>query len=557
MRRLRVGYILDDVDQNGAVYDFLRQSTAAMYYSVDLLIVQHAPPAAAEPGTAAGSGSAPRQRRRRRIEEAGVDWIERTESAIARRNPTFAKFLERHAVTAIDIKKRYVTTIPAADGSAHTYSDADLQLIRAHQLDLLIHGGSGRLSGDILSSASLGTVALCYVNERGNRDAPAGFWEVYRREPSTGFGLQRLLPGGQTSELLLRGTVATAPRWISNRVRQQLKAYTLLHLALDKIAASGRLPPALPLGPRDRPSNPTPSIRDQWRYLTQIAGHRIRRQWNNSQRITTRWGVAYQFVADWRNAELWQCREIANPPNHFLADPFVVRHDGRHVCYVEDYDYGSRKGAITAYEIGPDGYAPLGVVLNEDFHLSYPFVFRDDGELYMCPETHEANDIRLYKCTNFPLEWRLHRVLMKGVDAADTNVFKWKERWWLLTSIENSCLGDHTSELHLFHADRCDATQWTPHPQNPVVFDSRKARNGGLLFDGDAIYRVFQSQGFDRYGAAMGIARITELTPSRYQEEVLWTIPPSFLPGIDGTHTYSFADGLLAVDFVRQQRPGE
>lgn len=554
MRRLRVGYILDNVDQDRVVYDFLRQSTAAMHYSIDLLIVQHtsASPAMFRPSSKGMGGSAVGPRAR--IERAGVRWIERAENAAARRNPTLARHLERHAVTALDFEKRYVTAIPTPDGAAHTYADADLQYIRSRQLDLLIHGGSGTLAADLLSSARLGAVALCYLDGQGNCDHPAGFWEVYRKEQSTGFGVQRLAPGGEAGDLLFRGAVATAPRWIPNRVRQQLKAYTLLHLALDQIATSGRLPAPLVLGPRNRPSHSVPSIGHQWRYLAQIARHRVMREWSKTTRTSTRWGVAYQFATDWRNARLWQCREIANPPNHFLADPFVVRHEGRHVCYVEDFDYGSRRGAITAYEIDPDGYKPLGIALSEDFHLSYPFLFREGGELYMCPETHEAKDIRLYRCTNFPLEWRLHRVLMSGVDAADTSIFKWNERWWLLTSLDSSGLNDHGSELYLFHADRHDSTQWMPHPQNPVVFDSRKARNGGLLFDGDGIFRVFQSQGFDRYGAAMGIARIAELTPSRYREEVLCTIPPSFLPGIDGTHTYSFADGLLAVDFVRQQR---
>ena len=62
-------------------------------------------------------------------------------------------------------------------------------------------------------------------------------------------------------------------------------------------------------------------------------------------------------------------------------------------------------------------------MLEENFHLSYPFLFHHEKELYMCPETHEAKDIRLYKCVDFPLKWKFAKTLIKNVSAVDTNIF--------------------------------------------------------------------------------------------------------------------------------------
>jgi hypothetical protein len=140
---------------------------------------------------------------------------------------------------------------------------------------------------------------------------------------------------------------------------------------------------------------------------------------------------------------------------------------------------------------------------------------------------------------------------MKGVSAADTTLFKRDGKWWMLTNIDSSESGDHCSELHVFYADDLGSSNWTPHPMNPVIFDSRRARNGGLLFDRDGVYRVFQVQGFGVYGESMGIARITELTTARYEEQVVYSITPSFFAGLIGTHTCSFAGGLLAIDFLK------
>ena len=150
----------------------------------------------------------------------------------------------------------------------------------------------------------------------------------------------------------------------------------------------------------------------------------------------------------------------------------------------------------------------------------------------MCPETHEAGDIRLYRAADFPMQWVLHKVIMKSVSATDTTVFKKGKHWWMFTNIDMAKCGDHSSELHVFYSDAFDSQDWTPHAMNPVIFDAQTARNGGLFFEEEILYRVFQVQGFDRYGESMGIARVNQLTPHVYEEEIVKTIHPDFLPNI-------------------------
>lgn len=40
------------------------------------------------------------------------------------------------------------------------------------------------------------------------------------------------------------------------------------------------------------------------------------------------------------------------------------------------------------------------VVLEEPYHLSFPWVFEEDGHIYMLPETGATNTIRLYEARN-------------------------------------------------------------------------------------------------------------------------------------------------------------
>ena len=56
----------------------------------------------------------------------------------------------------------------------------------------------------------------------------------------------------------------------------------------------------------------------------------------------------------------------------------------------------------------------------------------------MCPETNEKNEIRLYKCLDFPLNWQFYKTIMKNVSAADTQIFSYDNKWWLFTNIDES-----------------------------------------------------------------------------------------------------------------------
>ena len=146
------------------------------------------------------------------------------------------------------------------------------------------------------------------------------------------------------------------------------------------------------------------------------------------------------------------------------------------------------------------------------------------------------------------------QTLIKDVSAVDTNIFYFKDRWWLLTNIDSSEIGELCSELHVFYSDAFDSDTWTPHAKNPVIFDSERARNGGFFRDGEKLLRVFQRQGFDQYGESMGIAQIKDLRTETYHEETVSRIEPHFVPKIIGTHSFSYYNGLLAVDFVKVER---
>jgi len=246
---------------------------------------------------------------------------------------------------------------------------------------------------------------------------------------------------------------------------------------------------------------------------------------------------------------MWRSHRISNPPNHFLADPFVIQRHGKDYCFVEDYDFQKAKGCISVYELEEKHYERLGEAIDEPFHLSFPFLFTFRDTVYMCPESSQKSDIRVYESIEFPLKWKLSKILMNNVSAADTMIFQKNNLWWMFTNIDPTASSDHNSMLYIFYAESPLSNTWLPHRMNPVIVDARKARNGGILFHDKCIYRVSQKQKFSFYGAGAAINKICVLNEDEYIETEFCRIEPKFFSNIEGSHHIHSNRNFTAFDF--------
>ena len=417
-------------------------------------------------------------------------------------------------------------------------------------MDLLIRSGSGILRGEILDVCTNGVISFHHADNEINRGGPPAFWEVYERNPRTGFIIQRLKNELDGGDVLYKGFVTTSWFYSLNLAKLYEVSNPFFHQVLDDITSNKPRLTVYGKTPYSYPLYTTPTVFQTLIYILKTARVLASKISKKLQGKSYRWGVAYQFSEKWDDITLWRSKKIPNPKNRFLADPFVIKKNGSHFCFVEDLDYRTNRGRISAYEITSSSCNSLGVVLEENFHLSFPFIFEYQNELYMCPETHEKGEIRLYKCIEFPTKWEFHKTLMSDVSAADSIIFKRDEAWWLFTNIDKSGVGDYGSQLYVFSADNPLKDEWVAHENNPVIFNPLVARNGGLIVSQNEVYRVYQRQGFDMYGEACGIARITTLSTTEYIEENHSVIEPHFFKGIEGTHTYNFDSDLVVFDYV-------
>jgi hypothetical protein len=242
------------------------------------------------------------------------------------------------------------------------------------------------------------------------------------------------------------------------------------------------------------------------------------------------------------------------PPHEvFWADPFVWSRDGRAFVFFEERRYRIRRGHIRAWELDQRG-APQGEsfpVIEESYHLSYPYLFECDGELYMAPEKAEQRRVDIYGCVRFPDRWEKAATLMEGERLSDPTFFHHLGRWWLFCAASRGRMRVNET-LMGFHADSPLAVHWTPHPGNPIVRDFSGARPAGRI-QRDVMKRLLRP-GQDcvrRYGYGITLNEIVELTPEHYRERCVWRVNGAATGGWRGMHHIDWHAGLLVMDAQR------
>ncbi|GJE10983.1 MULTISPECIES: glucosamine inositolphosphorylceramide transferase family protein [Methylobacterium] len=246
--------------------------------------------------------------------------------------------------------------------------------------------------------------------------------------------------------------------------------------------------------------------------------------------------------------------DLPDDGHRFYADPFAIARGGAVTLFVEEFDYRRGKGVISA--VGFDAGGPRGrpePVLELETHLSYPFVFEADGQVWMIPESHASGTIDLYRATAFPRGWVHEAVLVDGVVAGDATLLHHGGRWWLFATVRAGG-GSYSDTLHLWHAPHFRGP-WTPHRLNPVLIDVGSARAAGPIVARDgALIRPVQDcrQG---YGAALGLARILRLDEGGYAQRVETRLGPGAAWPGSRLHMLSAAGGFEFIDGSRRAQP--
>lgn len=216
------------------------------------------------------------------------------------------------------------------------------------------------------------------------------------------------------------------------------------------------------------------------------------------------WSVGYQELIS--PLEEWKPRrsqiltfewldEQTSKNTRFLADPFVVFENGEYFIFFEHQAEGNANIGLMRSRKTKD-FAYEGEVLEEEFHLSFPQVFKYKDDFYMLPETRQTGHVLLYRAEEFPFSWKVQDTLIKNVSLQDPAILI-EDPLFLISGRED----DLTQ--YVYTADSLDGHWKKDNRFKPRKGDETRAGGNFFKFE-DAWFIPFQKN-TEGYGTGISL----------------------------------------------------
>jgi hypothetical protein len=242
-------------------------------------------------------------------------------------------------------------------------------------------------------------------------------------------------------------------------------------------------------------------------------------------------------------------KELVPAKDRIWADPFVISQDDKHYIFFEELLVKTNKGHISCMMLSAEGETQESkIIIDRPYHLSYPYLLKQNNIWYMVPESADNKTVDLFECAEFPFKWEFRQSLLRNVQAYDSSVHFYKNKFWLFCTIKKTEGASTDDDLYIFFSEEFPTSNWVPHPLNPVLSDPSVARPAGKIFSyKDELYRPSQI-GVPRYGYGLSLNKITELSESSYKEESVSKAVPDWRNDLLSVHTLNFTDQVTIID---------
>ncbi|GAA4087060.1 hypothetical protein GCM10022392_05040 [Mucilaginibacter panaciglaebae] len=261
-----------------------------------------------------------------------------------------------------------------------------------------------------------------------------------------------------------------------------------------------------------------------------------------------KWNIGYVFQSteDFISLEALQnINWLKEDTSLYAADPFVLVKNAKIYIFYEDLRKTFSNGKINVIQDLSFTTKKNVSGLSTCGHMSYPYIFQEGNDVYCIPETSSLKEVRLYKFTNDHFtEVSPCAVLIEGQEFIDTSIFKYQDRYWLVTSVKGQ-----PQNNYIYYSSKL-AGPYKAHKLNPLPADETGGRGAGSVFMSNGkLYRPTQNTKV-RYGYSVIINRIDSLTTKSYSTKPIFEIRPK-KPYNRGVHNISFADNLIVFDGKR------
>jgi hypothetical protein len=455
-------------------------------------------------------------------------------------------------------KIEFKSIFPNSNNYVDYFDEKLSNIIKSYDLDIIIRNEFGIIHGNILDIPKYGIWSFHHGDNDINRGGPAGFWEVFYHHKITGVTLQKLNKNLDGGDIIEKGYYPTQETFLRNNIfiiEKSLEILTknlrILNFENIKYTKSKVYKGEI----YKYPIKYSIILKYVWIFFKNTIFNKIKKKFFYLLKFKlNHWVIYISKTNDFNRIDLENCVPIKTNKNFFLADPFYIKYKKNDLLFYEKFDYKKNKGKIACSILNENKLSDEKIILDKEYHLSYPFVFQYLNYYYLMPEMSEAKQQNIYKSTNFPYEWKLHKIIFKNRYCADPTIFKDKNsQFWLFINQSSDPFNDLNSELYIYKIKNIDTFEMEPHKKNPVIIDSRCARNAGnIFFYNDIMVRPSQNTNSISYGNSINFSQIDKLCIHEYDERKIFNLNFN-KKNIVGTHHFcSFNNkSILDVCFGR------
>src|SRR5258706_2658297 len=133
------------------------------------------------------------------------------------------------------------------------------------------------------------------------------------------------------------------------------------------------------------------------------------------------------------------------------ADPFIFKTgDGRINILFENVSTYNLDGKISLL-VCNDRLEPIEekIVLDTKDHLSYPFVYKENGKTYVFPENAFSGALNSYEFDPIKKSFANKKEIIR-LPLLDSTILKYQDRYWLFATMLGNAFN---SDLHIFYSD--------------------------------------------------------------------------------------------------------
>ncbi|HAL64173.1 MAG: Uncharacterized protein XD81_0354 [Bacteroidetes bacterium 38_7] len=434
---------------------------------------------------------------------------------------------------------------------SYYFSEKAIETVKSSEVQFLLRFGFGIIKGDILHAAPYGIWSFHHDDPEIIRGVPSNFWEIVEDIPVNGAILQQLDESIDAGRILQQGWFATINHsWKSNLDQAYYGSISWPAQVCREIRYKGAGCLKNKTFPKPAPMRFAPSNLIMMKFLLKLWMNKVKFHFNELFRAE-HWSIAFietsinDFIEN--NFPTENLKWIhSKTRRQYYADPAGIYQNHQLKILCEHYDYKSAHGEISLFKINNNSafYKPEKILLNESWHLAFPFIFEAESNFWCVPESAESNQLMLYRWDIEKKELIFEKILISDIQAVDPFIFYHHQKWWLMFTDKFKS----NYSLHLWYAEDFRGPYF-PHLNNPVKTDIRSSRPAGNIFYMDGrLMRTAQDCSVIS-GHRIAINEIIKISPSSFFEITRFFLdPPKLRQHFKGMHTLNTAGPYVIFD---------